>query len=100
MSKAAQLIEGSLDAPVGLGHVVLGGRIGVAEGKPEMYRGADQALLGAVMQVSLDPLALEIGYQEDPQPRCVNLGKPRPSEGGQAGIAEDQSGGGVEFGEC
>jgi hypothetical protein len=54
------------------------GRIGVGEGHLEVDGGTDQALLGPVVQVALDPAPLRIGSRDHPTLRGLDLRQPPP----------------------
>ena len=75
---------------------------------PEVQGEADELLLGAVVQVALDPAAGVVGGLDDPQPRDPQLLHPRAElrlqalvvdrQRGGAGGGGDELGGGVELG--
>ena len=60
---------------------------------PQVEREADELLLGAVVQVALDPPARVVGGLDDPQPRDPQLLHPRAQLGLQALVVDRQRGG-------
>ena len=58
-------------------------------GPAQLHGQRHQPLLGAIVQVTLDPLALRLGRVHDPFPAALQLGDP----GGQVGGRPEQGGG-------
>ena len=61
---------------------------------PQVERERDELLLGAVVQVALDPAARVVGGLDDPQPRDPQLLDPRAQLGLQALVVDRERGGG------
>ena len=71
-----------------------GGGRDLGAGDPEREREVDQALLGAVVQVALDPAALGVAELDDPGPGGADLLELGPDLGLEALVLDRQAGGG------
>ena len=97
----AQLHQGLLGLGMGMvdevaGALGIGGELGL--GAAELHGHRDQALLGAVVEVALDPEALGLGGAHHPGPAVLELGDPdgeRPGTGAEQGTRQ----GGLHGGE-
>ena len=65
-----------------------GRRIGAGEGDSQVERDADQALLGAVVQVAFDAPAFGVRGRDDPPLGGLDLAQPGAGDGGQLGVAQ------------
>ena len=59
--------------------------------QPQRHRDRDQPLLGAVVQVALDPAALGVGGVDQPRARRLELDQPGPQLGLQALVLQRQA---------
>ena len=86
-SSRGRLVERGRQLPVG------GGR-DLGAGDPEGEREVDQPLLGAVVEVALDPAALGVAELHDPGPGGADLLELGPDLGLEALVLDRQAGGG------
>ena len=88
---APRLLEQGLDGR--------GVALGAGVGEPERHRDGDEALLGPVVQVALDPPALHLRGLDDPDARGAELLQPGAQLGLQALVLEREPGRGARRGD-
>jgi hypothetical protein len=74
-------------------------RRNIASYEPELDENADEALLGAVVEITLDAPPLSIVVCDDSALGSVKVSQPRSGSCGQLGVAKGQSGGWREAGQ-
>ena len=79
--------------PVDFGEHALIARRNVARHELKLDENADQALLSAIVQISLDASAFSIGGRNDPTLRSLKVSQPRRGRCRELRIAKCQFGG-------
>jgi len=91
--QSAKVAQQSTQAPVSLNDHALIALRNIARDELELDQNADEALLGAVVEITLDAPPLSIVACDDSALGSVKVSQPRSGGCGQLGVAKGQSGG-------
>jgi hypothetical protein len=97
--KAAEVVQDCTQAPVGLEDDPLVARRDIARHELELDENADEALLGTVVEITLDASPFRIVVCDDPALGSVKVSQPRSGGRGQLSVAKGQFGGWREVGQ-
>jgi hypothetical protein len=97
--QSAEMAQHRTQAPVSLHDHQLIARRNIARYQLELDQNADETLLGAVVEITLDASPFRIVVRDDPALGSVKVSQPRSGGCGKLGIAKGQFGGRREVGQ-